>query len=110
MVQEEAYEKISSTAKLVAHIRSFTDIPFTKEIAAASGAETDFQTLTGKSAEFMKIKNIPVIVVGLTLTLASFSSTLRKMLRLSRFSPALLLSLGVADTFLGLLCWHFGLL
>jgi O-methyltransferase involved in polyketide biosynthesis len=53
MVQEEAYEKISSTAKLVAHIRSFTDIPFTKEIAAASGAEKDFQTLTGKSAEFM---------------------------------------------------------
>ncbi|MGZ7131052.1 MAG: class I SAM-dependent methyltransferase, partial [Halobacteriota archaeon] len=29
------------------------DIPFTKEIAAASGAEKDFQTLTGKSAEFM---------------------------------------------------------
>ena len=53
MVQEEAYEKISYTAKLVAHIRSFTDIPFTKEIAAASGAETDFQTLTGKSAESM---------------------------------------------------------
>jgi O-methyltransferase involved in polyketide biosynthesis len=53
MVQEEAYEKISYTAKLVAHIRSFTDIPFTKEIAAASGAEKDFQTLTGKSAEFM---------------------------------------------------------
>ena len=53
MGQGEAYEKISSTAKLVAHIRSFTDIPFTKEIAAASGAETDFQTLTGKSAEFM---------------------------------------------------------
>ncbi|MFZ0011574.1 MAG: class I SAM-dependent methyltransferase, partial [Halobacteriota archaeon] len=50
---EEAYEKISSTAKLVAHIRSFTDIPFTKEIAAASGAVKDFQTLTGKSADFM---------------------------------------------------------
>ena len=53
MVQEEAYEKISTTAKLVAHIRSFTDIPFTKEIAAASGAEKDFQILAGKSAEFM---------------------------------------------------------
>jgi O-methyltransferase involved in polyketide biosynthesis len=53
MVQEEAYEKISTTAKLVAHIRAFTDIPFAKEIAAASGAETDFQTLAGKSAEFM---------------------------------------------------------
>ncbi|MGZ7124286.1 MAG: hypothetical protein ACXVIT_12335, partial [Halobacteriota archaeon] len=33
MGEGEAYEKISSTAKLVAHIRSFTDIPFTKEIA-----------------------------------------------------------------------------
>jgi len=53
MVQEEAYEKISSTAKLVAHVRTFTDIPFTKEIAAASGAEKDFQTLAGESAEFM---------------------------------------------------------
>ncbi|MGZ4947375.1 MAG: hypothetical protein ACXV5N_13545, partial [Halobacteriota archaeon] len=53
MGEREAYEKISSTAKLVAHMRSFTDIPFTKEIAAASGAEKDFQTLTGKSAEFM---------------------------------------------------------
>ncbi|MGZ4944096.1 MAG: hypothetical protein ACXV6K_07440 [Halobacteriota archaeon] len=53
MVQEEAYEKISSTAKLVAHIRSFTDIPFAREIAVASGAEKDFQTLTGKSADFM---------------------------------------------------------
>jgi O-methyltransferase involved in polyketide biosynthesis len=53
MVQEASYEKISTTAKLVAHIRSFTDIPFTKEIAAASGAEKDFQTLAGKSAELM---------------------------------------------------------
>ena len=41
MVQEASYEKISPTAKLVAHIRSFTDIPFTKEIAAASGAVKD---------------------------------------------------------------------
>jgi hypothetical protein len=53
MVPEASYEKISTTAKLVAHIRSFTDIPFTKEIAAASGAEKDFQTLAGKSAELM---------------------------------------------------------
>jgi O-methyltransferase involved in polyketide biosynthesis len=53
MVQDEGYEKISTTAKLVAHIRAFTDIPFTKEIAAASGAEKDFQTLAGESAEFM---------------------------------------------------------
>ena len=53
MVHKEAYEKISSTAKLVAHVRTFTDIPFTKEIASASGAEKDFQTLAGKSADFM---------------------------------------------------------
>jgi O-methyltransferase involved in polyketide biosynthesis len=53
MVQEEAYEKISTTAKLVAHIRAFTDIPFAREIASASGAEKDFQTLAGESAEFM---------------------------------------------------------
>ena len=53
MVPEEAYEKISTTAKLVAHIRAVTDIPFAKEIAVASGAEKDFQTLAGKSAEFM---------------------------------------------------------
>ncbi|MGA2885939.1 MAG: hypothetical protein ABSE80_12425 [Halobacteriota archaeon] len=46
-------KKISSTAKLVAHIRAFTDIPFAKEIAAASGAEKDFQTLAGQSAKFM---------------------------------------------------------
>ena len=51
MVQKEAYEKISTTAKVVAHIRSFSDIPFTKEIAAASGAEKDFQALAGKSAQ-----------------------------------------------------------
>jgi O-methyltransferase involved in polyketide biosynthesis len=53
MGEGEAYEKISTTAKLVAHIRAFTDIPFAREIAVASGAEKDFQTLTGKSAEFM---------------------------------------------------------
>lgn len=51
MAQEEAYEKISATAKLVAHVRTFTDIPFAREIAAASGAEKDFQTSTGKSVE-----------------------------------------------------------
>lgn len=51
MAQEEAYEKISATAKLVAHVRTFTDIPFAREIAAASGAEKDFQASTGKNAE-----------------------------------------------------------
>ena len=53
MEEGEAYEKISTTAKLVAHIRAFTDIPFAREIASASGAEKDFKTLAGQSAEFM---------------------------------------------------------
>jgi O-methyltransferase involved in polyketide biosynthesis len=50
---EESYEKISPTAKLVAHLRTFTDIPYTKEIALASGAEKTFQGLAGESAESM---------------------------------------------------------
>jgi O-methyltransferase involved in polyketide biosynthesis len=44
-------EKISPTARYVAHIRSFTDIPYAKEIAEESQAERDFQTLAGASAE-----------------------------------------------------------
>jgi O-methyltransferase involved in polyketide biosynthesis len=48
---EKSYEKISPTAKFVAYLRTFTDIPFTKEIAAESGAETTFQELAGESAE-----------------------------------------------------------
>lgn len=51
MAQEEAYEKISATAKLVAHVRTFTDIPFAREIATASGAKKYFQTLASKSVE-----------------------------------------------------------
>jgi O-methyltransferase involved in polyketide biosynthesis len=53
MPQEEAYEKISTTAKLVAHVRTLTDIPFAKDVASASGAEKDFQTIAGTSAESM---------------------------------------------------------
>lgn len=50
----EEYNKISTTAKLVANLRALTDIPFAREIAAASGAEKDFQALAGESAESMK--------------------------------------------------------
>jgi len=46
MVQEEPYAKISPTAKLVAYGRTFTDIPFSREIAAACDAEKAFQTLS----------------------------------------------------------------
>ena len=56
---EESYEKISPTAKFVAHIRTFTDIPFAKEIAAESGAEKDFKALAGQSAESIN-KFIPI--------------------------------------------------
>lgn len=45
MVQEEPYAKISPTAKLVAYGRTFTDIPFAREIAAECDAEKAFQTL-----------------------------------------------------------------
>ncbi len=46
MVQEESYAKISPTAKLVAYGRTFTDIPFAREIAAECDAEKAFQTLS----------------------------------------------------------------
>jgi hypothetical protein len=44
MVQEEPYAKISPTAKFVAYGRTFTDIPFAREIAAECDAEKAFQT------------------------------------------------------------------
>jgi hypothetical protein len=53
MPQNEAYDKIGTTAKLVAYLRSFTDIPFTKEIAVETGAKRDFETLAGKSGQSM---------------------------------------------------------
>jgi len=43
---EKSYEKISPTAKFVAYGRSFTDIPFAKEVAAESGAEKAYRELT----------------------------------------------------------------
>lgn len=46
MMQEDSYAKISPTAKLVAYARSFTDIPFAKEIAATCDAEKVFQALS----------------------------------------------------------------
>ncbi|MGE5418356.1 MAG: hypothetical protein ACM3UZ_16580 [Acidobacteriota bacterium] len=45
------YEMISPTAMLVAHMRTFTDIPFAKEIANASGAENYFQSIIDNSPE-----------------------------------------------------------
>jgi O-methyltransferase involved in polyketide biosynthesis len=52
-IMERSYEKISSTAKLVAYLRGFTDIPYAKEIAVESGAKKTFQELAGESAESM---------------------------------------------------------
>ena len=43
-MQEEPYAKISPTAKLVAYGRTFTNIPFAREIAAECDAEKVFQT------------------------------------------------------------------
>jgi O-methyltransferase involved in polyketide biosynthesis len=41
------FEKISPTAKLVAYSRTFTDIPFAKEIAIKSNAKQAFEEQTG---------------------------------------------------------------
>lgn len=48
---KESYEKISPTAKFVAYLRSFTDIPYTKEIAEVSDAKKAFEELAGESKE-----------------------------------------------------------
>ncbi len=50
MAQKETYEKISSTVKLVAYVRTFTNIPFAKEMALESGAEECFRSLADESA------------------------------------------------------------
>ena len=50
---KESYEKISPTAKLVAYLRTFTDIPFTKEIPTKSGAEKTFHELADETAKSM---------------------------------------------------------
>ena len=44
---EKSYERISPTAKFVAYARTFTDIPFAKEMAAESGAEKTYRKLAG---------------------------------------------------------------
>lgn len=44
---KEAYEKISPTAIFVAYLRTFTDIPFAKEMAEQSEAEKTFRELAG---------------------------------------------------------------
>ena len=48
MPYQENYEKISPTARYVAYIRTFTDIPFAREIAVETGAEKDFQIIGGR--------------------------------------------------------------
>jgi O-methyltransferase involved in polyketide biosynthesis len=48
---KEPYERISPTAKFVAYLRTFTDIPFAKEIAEESGAERTYQELADESRE-----------------------------------------------------------
>lgn len=55
---EKSYQKISPTAKFVAYLRTFTDIPFAKEISAESGAEKTFQELIGRSTE-SKFRSVP---------------------------------------------------
>ena len=50
---KESYEKISPTTKLTAYLRTFSDIPFAKEIATESGAEKAFLELTEESAKSM---------------------------------------------------------
>ena len=50
---KESYDKIGPTAKLVAYLRTFTDIPFAKEIAVESGAKKTFQELAAASAKSM---------------------------------------------------------
>ncbi len=42
------FEKISQTAKLVAYARTFTDIPFAREIAIKSNAKQAFEDQTGE--------------------------------------------------------------
>ena len=47
----KSYGKISPTAKYTAYLRTFTDIPYAKEIALESGAKKTFQELAGESKE-----------------------------------------------------------
>jgi hypothetical protein len=48
---QESHEAISPTAKFVAFVRAFTDIPYAHEIAEESGAEQAFQELARQSIE-----------------------------------------------------------
>lgn len=52
----EAYEKISPTAKLVAYLRTFSDIPYSSEIAALCKAREAFELIVGDAFEdFLQI-------------------------------------------------------
>jgi O-Methyltransferase involved in polyketide biosynthesis len=53
------FENISPTAKMVAYVRTFTDIAFAKEIAIQSNAKQSFEEQAGKDAESM-IRAAPI--------------------------------------------------
>ena len=53
MPENESHDKIGTTARLIAYLRTFTDIPFSKEIAEATDAKKDFKTLAGTSGPSM---------------------------------------------------------
>ena len=46
----QPYDKISPTAKFVAYLRTFSDIPFANEIAEESSAQQTFKKLAGENA------------------------------------------------------------
>jgi len=51
--QNEFYDKIGTTTKIIAYVRTFTDILFTKEIAEETDAKQGFETLAGKGGRSM---------------------------------------------------------
>lgn len=53
-------EKISPTAKFVAYLRTFSDIPFSKDISAVSDSENVFKDIGGEYTETM-IKFAPLL-------------------------------------------------
>lgn len=53
-MKELSHDRISPTAKFVAHLRTFSDIPHSNEIALACDAESEFMRLTkGKPQDFL---------------------------------------------------------
>ncbi len=60
MEQAPNPEKISPTAKMVAYLRTFSDIPYAKEISDLSGSEAVFNEIVGDQREQM-IKFAPML-------------------------------------------------